>query len=242
MSSRRVRCERRRQLDAALGQGHGADSGIDFEGQCVEAVPVGRGPQVHEGGDDVPAVRGGAVEFADGVDNGRAGAQFVVDQDNGVRQGQCGAARWQELVGSGVGMRLLERTVRRHSPGVMPGGVNVVGAQLCGDQLSESGGGFRIADGHDAGEVRLLAGQQIAELGHGGGPGKPGVRILDAGNAVRAGIRKQIRHNYVLRKQPFEPLGSVVDDRRERSCGCRAGIPGGFQSGLGFEFPPDQET
>ena len=119
----------------------------------------------------------------------------------------------------------FECAVRLHPAAALPGGVDVIRAQLPGHEVAQPGGGFRVTDGHGVGKFGLMSGEEFAQARHMRTP-CPSSVLVQAVLAV----------GHVPLQQPLQPAGGLVNDGGQRSGGLCPDLGGG-----GLEFPADQE-
>ncbi len=144
-----------READRARVPRHQVDPGPDLLGELGEPPLVGRGAHVDQGHDDVPLAGVALVQGADGVEDGVAGGELVVDEDEGRARVTAPFARQQvrvlrqQQVRGGVGVRFLEAAGPRHAFDGAPGRVEVGRrSEPVGDGVPESGGRLRVAEDH----------------------------------------------------------------------------------------------
>lgn len=157
---RRLVCRDQRPalLQDAFGEAYGAaapdevDAGAHLRREGVQAAEVGGRAHVDEGDDDVPVARVALVQGPDGVEDGVAGGELVVDEDQGAVAGEELGVLGQQQVGGGVRVGLLEAARAGDPVHRSPGGVEVRGeAEAVGDGVAEGGGGLGVPQDDGAG-------------------------------------------------------------------------------------------
>lgn len=147
-----------------LGEAHGApgvgddvDAGAGLLGEGGEPAGVPRGPHVDQGDDHVVVAGVAGVQVAQGVEDGVAGGELVVHQDQRPPARlpapvEEGGVLGEQQVGGGVRVRLLETARAGHRGDGPPRRVQVGGGlQAVGDGVAECGRRLRVAEDDRAG-------------------------------------------------------------------------------------------
>ncbi|CAM5461029.1 hypothetical protein SDIAM26S_04359 [Streptomyces diastaticus subsp. diastaticus] len=146
-----------RHPDRAPRVGDDVDAGAGLLGEGGEPAGVSGGPHVDQGDDHVVVARVPAVQVAQGVEDGVAGGELVVHQDQRppVRLPapvEEGGVLGEQQVGGGVRVRLLEPSGAGDRGDRASRRVQVGRAlQAVRDGVAERGGRLRVAEDHRPG-------------------------------------------------------------------------------------------
>ena len=140
-----------RHGDLTGDHGHHIDPAPQPPGDLGPDLVIGLRSDVDDPGQHIARPRREGVHRLDHVQRRPAGGQLVVDQDNGPGAQQQPRLLGPQQVAGGMGMRLGEVRGDRNGAVAAPGGVQIIRAQLVGDEMPDAGGGF----GKPEGEQRL---------------------------------------------------------------------------------------
>lgn len=176
------------QAYATRGQCDEIDAGAQFRGELLQMAAVRVGAHIDKGDDHVPLAREACVQRLDGVQDGPAGGELVVDEYQRSVSGQESVVLGEQQMGGGMAVLLLEPTHLRHTRHGAAGGVQIRReGQTVGHRMPQAGGGLGVAQDDGAGGGFLT--QQLPHPAS-----QPDARAVDHARSLRHMLAEQVRH------------------------------------------------